>query len=114
MPDELTHPDEGGSGPSLDVLGIDADAITALNAALQGVEVLTAVVTLMEQSATGIVTATETGKLAIENHVKSPEVRQQIEDIAGKSAMQKVLDNISSIVEAVLTTLANLGLSSDQ
>lgn len=101
--------DEGADkGPTYDIVGVETDALTRLNAALKGVDALRDAIFLMEKAASNIISATEDGKTAIENHVTSSEVSEKIEDVT----IQAVTTNISLIANQVQTELAKRGYSS--
>lgn len=68
----------------------EASALAALDQALQGVEALSAAVTLMEQAATSIVSATDKGISQIDTHVDTV-VKERIDQLAASALTNAML-----------------------
>jgi len=119
--------DEGKDkkGPVDGVIGAETDALTALNAALEGVAALDTVIALMEQAADKIVAAkteieeqknagireienaTGVGKTELFSWVDN--AKKEITRHAGTTVVQAVQDNIQTIANAVLEEIARRG-----
>ena len=82
---------EGESGNAISLVSVNTDAINALNAALNGVQLLGEVVMHIQQAASAVDTASSNGVVTINEHVKG--IKPDIDKLAVEAVTRAIQAN---------------------